>query len=283
MSYPTGPSLLSRLSDEYLVLICEELLPSHRDLYSVCLASKRLYGCGIRALYRSVGYGTQTAYTTNLQHFWCDGPGQTMRMKSAPQSVAFSGLWCDDWKSGNPWMPLPDEQVWDNLGNTWEGSFHEVRENLEHPNACTTLFAHLLSFISLKTLSFENCHLPDKESLALILQGMPRLRNLVIKDCVFMEQPLPESITYGVSTNLPLTSLTLVKNRVSRHRVMGAGLDPRWLRAGSPLPFALAPSLTCLEITWDDALLEMYMLDSNMGTERIGVSPLLERLTSTLR
>ncbi|KAF9003518.1 hypothetical protein BDZ89DRAFT_633504 [Hymenopellis radicata] len=124
--------------------------------------------------------------------------------------------------------------------------------------------------------------LPDKESLALILLGMPRLRSLTIRNCRFMEEPLPQSNSYGAFSRLPLTSLTLVKNSVSRLVIDNdddATRSAAWVQAGSPLHFTLAPALSTLELTWDDSLADAYALKTNLGTESLGMSPQLTRLT----
>ncbi|KAF8909985.1 hypothetical protein CPB85DRAFT_1306443 [Mucidula mucida] len=273
---PFAPHLLSRLSDEYLVLIFEQL-PSTRDLYAACLASKRFYACGIRALYRSMRFISPGRFHHNMQRFWRDGPGNSARMKSAPQTISLRGMFHT---VSGPWMLT---------GGDWQfgvdaPTLHEIVET-SPANQCTALFAQLLEFVSLRNLTFEDCFLPDKESLALILLGMPRLRSLTIRNCRFMEELLPQSNSYGAFSRLPLTSLTLVKNSVSRlvfeddDDASNTARRAAWVQAGSPLHFTLAPALSTLEITWDDALADAYALKTNLGAESLGLSSHLTGLT----
>ncbi|KAK0237308.1 hypothetical protein EDD85DRAFT_837179 [Armillaria nabsnona] len=220
------PELMGTLANENFIHIFQQL-DNPKDLFHVVQTCTLFRNLAIRELYKHIRYTDTTSFKSN-NSFW---RGREDNMHEMPISVSFDGT-----------LPLDKIRPL--------SAYH------------ISIWARLLSFTSLDTLSFANCALPESESVCYLLGGMPNLRTLSFKQCVFVETPIPLCNGYGRFSGLPITDLTLLYNRT--YHTIPAGDDHTFPAEGimPHLQFTTSTSLRSLTISWDTTVSSFFANDS---------------------
>ncbi|KAK0483008.1 hypothetical protein EDD18DRAFT_758860 [Armillaria luteobubalina] len=209
------PELMGTLANETFIHVFQQL-DDPKDLFHVVQTCTLFRNLAIRELYKHIGYTDATSFRSN-NSFWCE---RGDNMHEIPISVSFDGT-----------LTLDKIRP--------QSAYH------------ISIWTRLLSFASLDTLSFANCALPESESVCYLLGGMPNLRTLAFKQCIFVETPIPLCNGYGRFSGLPITDLTLLYNRT--YHTVPAG-DEHLFPAEGVMPhlqFTTSTSLRSLTISWD--------------------------------
>ncbi|KAK0476956.1 hypothetical protein IW261DRAFT_297977 [Armillaria novae-zelandiae] len=216
------PELMATLANETFIHIFQQL-DDPKDLFHVVQTCTLFRDLAIRELYTHIRYTDANSFRSN-NSFW---RGRDDNMHEMPISVSFDGTLTLD----------------------------KLRPQCAYH---ISIWARLLSFTSLDTLSFAKCALPESESVCYLLGGMPNLRTLAFKECVFVETPIPLCNGYGRFSGLPITDLTLLYNRTyhtipagDEHQVPAEGVMPH-------LQFATSTSLRSLTISWDTTVSSFF-------------------------
>ncbi|KAK0200668.1 hypothetical protein DFS33DRAFT_1354049 [Desarmillaria ectypa] len=209
------PELMGTLANENFIHIFQQL-DDPKDLFHIVQTCTLFRNLAIRELYKHIRYTDTISFKSNIP-FW---RGREDNMHEMPISVTLDGT-----------LPLDKIRP--------QSAYH------------ISIWARLLSFTSLDTLCFANCALPESESVCYLLGGMPNLRTLSFKQCVFVETTIPLCKSYGRFSGLPITDLTLLYNRtyhtipaLENHMFPAAGTIPH-------LQFSTAASIRSLTISWD--------------------------------
>ncbi|KAK0189356.1 hypothetical protein F5146DRAFT_1050647 [Armillaria mellea] len=216
------PELMSTLANETFIHVFQQLVDP-KDLFHVVQTCILFRNLAIRELYKHIRYTDANSFKSN-HSFWRE---RDDNMHEMPISVSFDGTL----------------------------SLDKIRPQCAYH---IRIWARLLSFTSLHILSFANCALPDSESVCYLLGGMPNLRALSFKQCVFVETPIPSSNGYGRFSGLPLTDLTLLYNR-TYHTIPAGDEHPFPAEGVMPhLQFTTSTSLRSLTISWDNTVSSFF-------------------------